>query len=791
MIKLTCNCNYNRLLFTVGFNQLWIAAEEQLIRKMYFIENLHTYLANMIYKKSWLLIILLVFLSSCKVNGTQIPGTATISPTLPAPEIITTSAPEPDQAAKIYLDSWKSKDYKGMYEILSISSKELITEQQYVELFRNIGSEIALDDLNYTITNSMLNPNDAQIEYNINLESAIIGDIIRDNAMDLIREGGQWRIIWDEKLILPELEQGDYLKMEYDIPTRANIYDLYGDPLALQTEATALGVYPDFINLDEDFGIVVLLARVTGIQASLIEGWIRDALPGSYLPIGEVASEEETQRLGILSSYGAVASSTYTTRLYPGNGTGPHIIGYVSPIQEEELDDYRSLGYQGGERVGREGLERWGESILSGKTGGALYIFNSEDTPIHEIGSAATQPGKHIYSTLDSNLQKGAQEALRSFEGAIVVIERDTGRLLAMASSPSFNPNAYEFENINWNSWISEITNDPNLPQFNRAARGQYPLGSVFKVITMAAALESGVYTPDTIYECGYVFEELFGFPRYDWTYERFQDDGVTRPSGTLNLVEGLIRSCNPYFWHIGLDLYNQGLTTAISDMARDFGLGSATGIEVIEEEPGTVPDPQSEVDAINLAIGQGDLLVTPLQVANFMAAIGNGGTLYRPQVVEKIVSEDGQEEIIFKPEVIGTLPLSPENLEAIQEGMKGVISSEIPAGTAYRQLADLDYPIAGKTGTATSGAGGEPHSWFAGYTFAENEERPDIAVAVIVENIGDGSEYAAPVFRRVIETLVYGEPQRLYKWESQLNITRSPTPIFTDTPTPEALIQR
>jgi len=225
--------------------------------------------------------------------------------------------------------------------------------------------------------------------------------------------------------------------------------------------------------------------------------------------------------------------------------------------------------------------------------------------------------------------------------------------------------------------------------------------------------------------------------------------------------------------------------------MARAFGLGSPTGIGVIEEEAGNVPDPTSEVDAINLAIGQGDFLATPLQVANFIAAIGNGGTLYRPQVIEKILSRDGQEEIIFKPEEIGSLPISPENLKVIQEGMIGVISSELPPGTAYRQLADLDFPVAGKTGSATTGTGGEPHSWFAGYTFAESEEKPDIAVAVVVENVGEGSEYAAPVFRRVIETFIYGEPQRLYRWESQFNITRTATPLTTDTPTPNPLVEQ
>ena len=352
-----------------------------------------------------------------------------------------------------------------------------------------------------------------------------------------------------------------------------------------------------------------------------------------------------------------------------------------------------------------------------------------------------------------------------------------------MASSPDFDPNYFEPNNPN-NLGLTNLLNSPSEPLLNRAAQGQYPLGSVFKIITFSAALESGLYLKDTTYDCQYEFTELPPHILYDWTYEYCQqaiargeacNTSTTRPSGVLTLQEGLMRSCNPYFWHIGLDLYNFDRQTDIANMARGFGLGSRTGIEQIEEATGQIIDPTTPLDAVNQAIGQGDVQVTPLQVARFIAAIANGGTLYRPQIVEKVQPIEGDPVLTFKPEANGTLPLRQENLDILREAMFMVTG---PNGTARNNIRGLQFSVAGKTGTAESGSG-LPHGWFAGFTNnSEGTGLPDIAIVAIVENIGQGSDYGVPMFRAMVETYYYGSPQRpFYDW-GQIGF-----PPYTPTP--------
>ena len=289
--------------------------------------------------------------------------------------------------------------------------------------------------------------------------------------------------------------------------------------LASQATAAAIGVWPDYVDLKADTGLISLLSGLSGYRYDTIASKIEAALPGEYIPLGEVPVDQDPRRLQQLSTWGAAVVAEYSRRLYYGGGIAPHVIGYVSAIQQEEAAIYRRRGYRNDERVGRKGIELWGEQILLGKRGGTLYVFSPDGKPIAEIGASPGEPGQDIYTTIDRDFQREVQKAMSVFKGAIVVMERDTGRVLAMASTPGFDPNAYEIENYNWNTLLGEIVNDPSLPQFNRATQGQYPLGSVFKIITLAAALESGRYNEQTTYDCQYTFDELPGFTRYDWTY--------------------------------------------------------------------------------------------------------------------------------------------------------------------------------------------------------------------------------------------------------------------------------
>ncbi|HKJ38318.1 MAG TPA: penicillin-binding transpeptidase domain-containing protein [Anaerolineales bacterium] len=736
------------------------------------------------------LIVIMTFLSACSTGGSGVlPASATDTP-LPPPIVGITPAPDPSTALTSYLDAYKADDYNAMYGLLSKSAQGSLPIEEFAKRNRDALNNMSAGSFDFEILSTLVNPYSAEIAYHVIYHTALVGEIERDIVARLALENNEWKLIWDDALILPELAGGNVLRMDYSIPSRGNIYDRDGDVIVAQSDAYAFSIIPGNVT-DESFGpLLSEVWRLCGTSREALAEEINNT--PAFFPISLcVASEQESERIRNVYPSG-LQWTPYNSRYYFDQGASSNIVGYTQFISEENLEEYRRLGYAGDERVGATGIEQWGEDYLGGQRGGTLYVINpATGEIITRVGESPPTPADSLYLTIDNNLQYYAQQAIEGFTGAAVVIEVETGRVLAMASSPSFDANIFQPNNPN--AATAQLAPGSLL---NRAAQGQYPLGSVFKIITMAAGMESGLFVPETEYDCQYDWTRLPDQVRHDWTWQHCQDrlavglecdtsDSI--PSGLLTVSESLMRSCNPFFWEVGYTLFYNDRPNDIATMARAFGLGQETGIEQIEEESGQIIDPTSDIAMVNMSIGQGDVLVTPLQVARFIAALGNGGTLYRPQLVEKIEPVDGSAATqIFKPEASGTLPVQQFRLDLIKEAMIDVAKD--PRGTAYFRLRGLQIPVAGKTGTAESGSG-LPHAWFAGYTMAnETSGLPDIAIAVILENEGEGSDYAAPVFKRIVETYYNGAPQTFYWFESEFGVTRTPTPlggIPTETPKP------
>ena len=666
----------------------------------------------------WLqLIILMLLVGGCSKGGIGGSGIFGGSVTGTPPVVAVTHAPDAEPVMRSFLEALQKNDFSAMYGMLSASTQEAIKPEDFAKKYDDALNNMGASKIDFQVLSETRSPSAAQVGFRIIYHTALAGDLQRDMNARFNLEQGEWRLQWDDSLILPELAGGNVLKMDYQIPSRGDIYDRNGLPIVTQSDAYALGIEAGSMSPKSEGTVVAELALLCHTKPTTIQDALDAASVGWYVPVCDASVSEVQDALGSLP--GGVTATPFSTRFYLAQGIAPQIVGYASLIQKEHLSEYRRLGYRGDEKVGQMGIEYSMEQYLAGKHGGTLYVVDPNGQVVSTLSTTAPQPADSIYLTLDSNLQLEVQKTLMSFTGAAVVIERDTGRVLAMASSPEFDQNLFDPNNFNSSYLLGNLVNDPATPLINRAAQGQYPLGSAFKPITMAAALESGLYLPQTTYDCQYDFNELvpLGGPvLHDWTWMHCQDRVAagkecnttdSQPSGQLSLVEGLMRSCDPYFWHIGLDLYNNNRAADIATMAKAFGLGAPTGIGVIDEKPGNIPVPGQPIDATNEAIGQGNILVTPLQVARFTAAIGNGGTLYRPQLIEKIQPVNGNAIQQFKPEAAGTLPVRTDNLRAIQEGMQMVVKD--PRGTAYYRLLGLDIPFAGKTGTAQTSPGLQP----------------------------------------------------------------------------------
>ncbi len=737
---------------------------------------------------------LMVMLVAACARNTPLPSpgvtvlpTDSATPTLaPSP----TPPPTPREAIEKYLSAWQAGDYGTMYGLLSQESQSALTAAEFEQRYRSNLITMTVTAITPTVTNLTEAAETAQAQAHLAYSTVIVGMLETDVTIPLKRTAaGGWGVVFSPAIIWPDLVDGNQLYMVPFPASRGRIFDRNGLPLAQEAAVYSVGVVPNEI-LPEDVGALLTeLARLTGLDTASLDLRYQLAVPDQYLPLSEAPADIVENRFSHLFDWSGVYLYAYTSRYYYGNGDAAPITGYVSPLQPDELEAQLARGYSREQLLGRSGLEKWGEEALAGKNGGQLVLLDAQGNPLRTLSDPVPSvDGQDIYATIDFDLQQAVQFALGDMAGAVVALNRDTGEVLALASNPNYDPNWFNPNNYNRIA-LDQYFTDPRQPLINRAAQAGFPAGSVFKIVTLAAGLTSKLFTPDSEYECTGTWEELPpALP--DWL-----EDG----HGRLTLTEGLSGSCNPWFWHVGYALF-QFDPKYESEVARQFGLGQATGIGAIEETEGLIPDPDWKLqtkgeawepgDSLNLAIGQGDVLVTPLQIARLAAAVGNGGTLHQPQLVLSIQPADGQPTFTFTPIEAGRLPLDETQLAALQEGMYNV--TQEPRGTARNRFRGLPrwLKIAGKTGTAEDpGLFGtqKPNAWFTGYTIADVEGKPNIAIAVVVTNQGQGSDFAAPIFRRVVESY-YGLPLSRYSWESSVGVVVTPTPTVepgSETPTP------
>lgn len=433
-----------------------------------------------------------------------------------------------------------------------------------------------------------------------------------------------------------------------------------------------------------------------------------------------------------------------------------HLLGYMGEINSDELRRREYVDLKSGDFIGKYGIEKASGSWLRGKRGGRQVEVNATGQVVRVLNTVNAYPGQNITLTIDQDLQVTAEQLLEGKAGAAIAIDPNNGEVLAMASSPAFDPNWFVV-GMSQHQWEGLI-NNPYRPLENKAIQAEYPPASTYKIITLMAGLEEKVIDVNTTFFCP-------GHYRYgNRIYRCWRRGG----HGEIAAVRALAQSCDVFFYQVGEAVG----VDRLASYAEKCGLGKLTGIRLGQEGKGLVPTSQWKLmrigepwqggETLSVAIGQGFDLVTPLQMAVLAGAVGNGGTRYRPQLVLKVQTAENRITYQGHPEVMGLLPASDTTLEIIQEGLWSVVNME--KGTAYgSRLKDIEY--SGKTGTAQVVArpkeGAEmdedamkemykDHAWFVAYAPSQN---PQIAVAVLVEHGEHGSTAAAPIAKHIIQS--------------------------------------
>ena len=498
------------------------------------------------------------------------------------------------------------------------------------------------------------------------------------------------------------------------------------------------------------------ISQSVGIGEDELESKYKESLPDSYdlVTVKENLEREEAVRIEIASTdWKGFVVDRKAKRFYPEGEIAGNLLGYVGKVNEQEMK--KNPDYKMTDITGKEGLEYQYENLLKGEKGSRQVEVDSLGKAKRMVGNILPRIGESLVLTINDDLQKEAYEKLRekveetgSTGGAVVVMDPRDGGVLALVSFPSFDNN--EFVDKISPERYQEISTDERKPLFNRAISGTYPPGSTFKPLVAAAALNEKIVTSNEVLMCPAVIN--IG----QWHFEDWKFHGPT------DLNKAIAESVNTYFYIVGGGWgEKQGLgVERIKKYSSIFGLGEKTGIDLPREEKGLVPDPEwkKEVkkenwyigDTYHLSIGQGDLLVTPIQLTSYISALVNGGTLFQPHLLDYIQNEKGEVIEKNKPKILKEKILPLGTLELVKRSMEETVASENGSGRQLKETGEkFGVSIGGKTGTAQTNEEEKYHAWFVGFAPVEN---PEIVVTVLVEKGGEGYKTALPVAKAVLE---------------------------------------
>jgi penicillin-binding protein 2 len=580
--------------------------------------------------------------------------------------------------------------------------------------------------------------------------------------------------LWYLQIIKSEdfqnLSENNRLRLVPVAASRGTILDRNGAVLVDNSPSFSVAVIPQEVTDKE--ALLRSLSRLVGMDESdLSEKWEKARKRNRYQPI-ILASNISRDQLEILEEnrlfLPGLDVEMHPIRAYSHGLLGAHLFGHLGEISEQEMGNDRFKGYNPGDYVGKSGIERYWEKELHGADGGRQIEVDAMGRFLRTVSERSPTTGNSLVLTVDLALQKAAESAFGEQAGAAVALDVNSGEVLAFVSNPSFDPALFagRLPAETWNKYL----NDKRHPLENKALKGQYPPGSTFKIITAIAGLEEGLVNENTTVTCTGSYK--FGNRSFG-CWKR-------KGHGTVNLRKAIRESCDVYFYRLGEQLG----VDKIAFYAKKFGLGEPLGIGLESEKAGLIPTTAWKLkrfgkkwlsgETLSVAIGQGYVLTTPLQLAEMIAEVANEGTVYEPHLVKKIVSPEGKVLQEFPPTVVRRVSCKSETWQAVKKGLFAVVNE--PGGTgAVARL--YEVKVAGKTGTSQvvklrDRRGAIPYQYrdHALFVAFAPYDKPEIAVAVVVEHGEHGGSAAAPIAGKILRTYFEGKgvikkpvPQKAY----------------------------